>query len=434
MSSEAIGGLGVVALLVLLTLGVRIGVALGLVGMIGLAILLSPEAAVIKAGVIAFDLASRYELGVLPLFLLMAHLCFAAGASRDFYNAAAKFLGHKPGGLALASIGACAGFGAISGSSLATVATIGLVALPEMRRQNYAPGLATGAIAAGGSIGSLIPPSAALIVFGILAEQSIGRLFTAAIIPALTQMLFYMGVIVIVCAMNPSLGPRMPRAPWRERIASLARLWDICLLITLVIGGIAMGWFSPTEAASVGGVSALAMCAWRRKLSWAAVVNAARETLRTTGMIYVVIIGAIVFSTFIAAAGIAENVATLISSLHASPLGVLVVMVLIILALGMFLDGLALMTLTIPIFLPITDALGISPIWFGVILVRAMEIGFVHPPVGMNVYIIHNLAKDIPLMTIFKGIIPFLISDLVHLTLLILVPGTVMLLPSMLGT
>ncbi|HWA23774.1 MAG TPA: TRAP transporter large permease [Caulobacterales bacterium] len=434
MTPELIGGLGVIALLVLLMAGVRIGMALGVVGMVGLAVLISPEAALIKAGVIAFDLASRYELGVLPLFLFMAHLCFAAGASRDFYDASAKFLGHRPGGLALASIGACAGFGAISGSSLATVATIGLVALPEMRRQNYSPALATGAIAAGGSIGSLVPPSAALIVFGILAEQSIGRLFTAAIIPAITQALFYMAVILIVCTIKPSMGPASPRAPWSERFASLGRLWDISLLILLVIGGIALGWFSPTEAASVGGVGALLLCARRGKLTLDAVITAIKETLRTTGMIYVVIIGAIVFSTFIAAAGIAANVAELISSLHAPPLAVVAIMVLIILALGMFLDGLALMTLTIPIFLPITESMGLSSIWFGVVLVRAMEIGFVHPPVGMNVYIIHSLAKDIPLMTIFKGIVPFLISDLIHLTLLVLFPAIILYLPSLLGT
>jgi C4-dicarboxylate transporter, DctM subunit len=433
MAPELAGGIGVMALLVLLMAGVRIGVSLGVVGIAGLSALITPEAAMIKTGVIAFDMASRYELGVLPLFLLMAHLCFAAGASRDFYDTSAKFLGHKPGGLALASIGACGGFGAISGSSLATVATVGLVALPEMRRQNYSPALATGAIAAGGSIGSLTPPSAALIVFGILAEQSIGKLFTAAIIPAITQMLFYMAVIVIICAFRPSLGPAMPRTPWRERIASLALLWDIALLILLVIGGMALGWFSPTEAASVGGAGALALCAWRRKLSLAAVAKALKETLRTTGMIYVVIIGAIIFSTFIAAAGLAANVAGFISDLDASPLGVVVIMMLIVLALGMFLDGLALMTLTIPIFLPITAQFGISPIWFGVLLVRAMEIGFVHPPVGMNVYIIHNLAKDIPLMTIFKGIVPFLVSDLLHLALLIAVPATALFLPSVLG-
>jgi tripartite ATP-independent transporter DctM subunit len=206
------------------------------------------------------------------------------------------------------------------------------------------------------------------------------------------------------------------------------------LLITLVIGGIAKGWFSPTEAASIGGVGAFLLCAYRRKLTLEAITTAIQETLRTTGMIYVVIIGAIVFSTFIAAAGIASNVADFISSLNASPLAVVAIMVLIILALGMFLDGLAMMTLTIPIFLPITDSLGLNPIWFGIVLVRAMEIGFVTPPVGMNVYIIHALAKDVPLMTIFKGIVPFLMADLVHLVILVLVPATALFLPKVLGT
>ncbi len=433
MTPELIGAIGVVALLGLLTLGVRIGVALALVGLAGMALLISPEAALIKSGAIAFDIASRYELGVLPLFLLMAHLCFAAGASRDFFDASAKVLGHRPGGLALASVGACGGFGAISGSSLATVATIGLVALPEMRRAKYDPALATGAIAAGGSIGSLVPPSAALIVFGILAEQSIGRLFTAAIVPALTQAIFYMAVILIICAVRPAMGPRSLRAPWSDRLLALSRLWDVGLLILLVVGGIALGWFSPTEAASIGCVGALAMTAWRRQLNWAALRGAISETLRTTGMIYAVVIGAIIFSTFIAAAGLAGAMADLVGRLHVGSLGVVTVMVLIILALGMFLDGLALMTLVIPIFLPIVQTLGLNPIWFGVVLVRAMEIGFVHPPVGMNVYIIHNLAEDIPLGTIFKGVVPFLIADFLHLMMLILIPASVLLLPKLLG-
>ena len=216
-----IGLVGVGALLVLLALGAPIAVSLGIVGLAGLAVVISPEAALIKAGVVAFDMVSKYELGVLPLFLLMAHLCFAAGASQNFYDSAAKFIGHKPGGLALASIVGCAGFGAISGSSLATVATMGLVALPEMRKRNYSPALATGALAAGGTIGSLTPPSAALIVYGILAEQSIGKLFTAAIIPAATQALFYMAVIWMLCKWRPSLGPPSERVPWVERLASL---------------------------------------------------------------------------------------------------------------------------------------------------------------------------------------------------------------------
>ena len=433
MSAELLGLAGVLALLALLAAGVRIAVALGVVALAGLALIWSPEAAAIKAGVVTFGVASNYELGVLPLFLLMAHLCFAAGASHDFYDASAKLLGHRKGGLAMASVGACGGFGAISGSSLATVATVGLVALPEMRKRSYSPALATGVIAAGGSIGSLIPPSAALIVFSILAEQSIGRLFTAAIVPAISQGLFYVAVIVLLCAWKPALGPAAPKASWSERRAALGRLWDVGGLILLVIGGIALGWFSPTEVASIGGVGALLVCARRRKLSFAALKTALGETLRTTGMIYAVIIAAILFSTFIAATGLGESMAGAVRSLHASNLLVILAMVAIILALGMFLDGLALMTLVTPIFLPIGQDLHISPIWFGILLVRSMEIGFVHPPVGMNVYIIHNIGKDIPLTTVFKGIVPFLMADFLHVALLILAPATVLFLPRLLG-
>jgi C4-dicarboxylate transporter DctM subunit len=433
MGAELLGLIGVLALLALLAAGVRIAVALGVVALAGLALIWSPEAAAIKAGVVTFGVASNYELGVLPLFLLMAHLCFAAGASHDFFDASAKLLGHRKGGLAMAAVGACGGFGAISGSSLATVATVGLVALPEMRKRGYSPALATGVIAAGGSIGSLIPPSAALIVFGILAEQSIGRLFTAAIVPALSQGLFYVAVIVLLCAWKPALGPAAPNATWPERRAALGRLWDVGGLILLVIGGIALGWFSPTEAASIGGVGALAVCARRGKLSLASLKTALGETLRTTGMIYAVIIAALLFSTFIAATGLGESMAGGVRSLHASNLLVILAMVAIILALGMFLDGLALMTLVTPIFLPIVLDLHINPIWFGILLVRSMEIGFVHPPVGMNVYIIHNNVKDIPLTTVFKGIVPFLLADFLHVALLILAPATVLFLPQLLG-
>jgi tripartite ATP-independent transporter DctM subunit len=241
-----------------------------------------------------------------------------------------------------------------------------------------------------------------------------------------------MGAVMLLCLWRPAMGPPMPRTAWAARFGALARLWDIGLLILLVVGGISLGWFSPTEAASVGCVGALALCAWRGKLGWASLRKAAVETLKTTGMIYFVVIGAIVFSTFVAAAGVAHQVSSLVGLMHADKLAIVTVMVLIILALGMFLDGLALMTLVTPIFLPITLSLGISPIWFGVILVRAMEIGFVHPPVGMNVYIIHGLAKDIPLGTIFKGIVPFLLTDALHLAFLILVPASVLYLPELL--
>jgi C4-dicarboxylate transporter DctM subunit len=433
MTPELIGVAGILLLLLLLALGTPIGVGLGLVGLGGLTLLITPEAAVIKAGVVAFETISRYELGVLPLFLLMAHLCFAAGASRDFFSAAAAFLGHRRGGLALASIGGCAGFGAISGSSLATVATISSVALPEMRRAGYAPGFATGALAAGGTLGSLVPPSGALIVYGIIAEQSIGKLFAAAIVPGLTQALFYMATIAIMCTWKPELGPRTARLPWRERLPALRRIVDIVILIVFVIGGLMIGWFTPTEAASVGVIGASLLWVFRGGFTRAAFGQALATTLRTTGMIYVVIIGAILFATFVSVSEVPEHLSQIVLDAHANPTLAIVVMALVLLLLGSFLDGLALMLLTTPIFLPIAEQLGMSPIWFGIFLVRTMEIGFVHPPLGLNVYVIHSMAKDIPLGAIFRGIIPFLIADFLHLGLIIAVPAVVLWLPGVIG-
>jgi C4-dicarboxylate transporter DctM subunit len=434
MTVELIGLLGILILLLLLALGLPIGVSLALVGISGLAILISPEAALIKAGVVTFETISRYELGVLPLFLLMAHFCFQAGASQDFFAVAARFVGHRRGGLALASIAGCAGFGAISGSSLATVATISSVALPEMRKHGYAPGFATGALAAGGTLGVLIPPSGALIVFGIIAEQSIGELFAAAVIPGITQALFYMGAIFVICRINPALGPAIARTPWRERWPAARRVADIALLIIFVVGGLMIGWFTPTEAAAVGCVGALGLCAWRRRVSRAMLAESLRTTLLTTGMIYVVIIGALLFSVFISVTGLAQQMSSGIQALNAGPLAAIIVMALALLLLGSVLDGLALMLLMTPIFLPIVDDLGLSPIWFGIFLVRTMEIGFVHPPLGLNVYVLHEMARDIPLGTMFRGIIPFLMTDFLHLALLIAVPGLALWLPRVLGS
>ncbi|MEO7687945.1 MAG: TRAP transporter large permease subunit, partial [Sphingomonas sp.] len=353
MMPEFIGVIAFVVLLLILLGGIPIGAALTLVGMAGLAIIISPEAALIKSGVVAFDAVSRYELGVLPLFMLMAQICFAAGASGDFFDMAAKFVGHRRGGLAMASIGGSAGFGAISGSSLATVATVSAVALPEMRRQGYQPGFAAAALAAGGTLGSLTPPSGALIVYGIIAEQSIGKLFGAAVIPVISQAIFYVAVIALLCRWRPELGPAGPRASWAERGRAILRVADLSLLILFVVGGLILGWFTPTEAASVGCVGALLILALRRRFSRTALARALTETLKTTGMIYTIVIGAILFSTFVGVTGITADMVGMVHATGASPILAVIVMALILLALGSFLDGLALMLLMTPIFLPV---------------------------------------------------------------------------------
>ena len=433
ISTPGTGVIGVIALLVLLLAGMPIGVALGLVGLIGLVLTIGFEPAVIKSAVLLFETMTRYELGTLPLFMLMAHLCFAAEASRDFFDVAARFLGHRRGGLAIASVAGCAGFGAINGSSLATTATIGLVALPEMRQRGYADSLATGSVAAGGTLGQMIPPSGALIVFGIVAEQSIGTLFTAAIVPGLTQMLSYFLVIAVLVRIFPGLAPRLPRVGWPERWQALKRTLDIAVLVLLVIGGIAMGWVTPSEAGAVGAAGALLICALRRRLRFDVLYKAMEETLKTSGLIYLVIIGALIFAVFISVTGLTDAIGAAIAGLGLGPVGTMLLVALFLLLVGSVLDGLALMLLTTPILLPLVTDLGLSPIWFGIFLVRAMEIGFVHPPIGMNLYVIQGVAPDVPLSRIFKGVLPFLAADLVHLVLLILFPVIALGLPQWLG-
>jgi len=433
LDTPGTGLIGILALLALLLLGGRIGAALGVVGIGGLALVLGPEAALIKAGVVVIDTLTRYELGTLPLFLFMAHIFFSIDASRDLFDAAATLVGHRRGGLAYASIAGCAGFGTINGSSLATTATVGLVAYPEMRRRGYGDELATGTIAAGGTLGQMIPPSGALIVFGIIAETSIGDLFTAAVIPGITQALFYAAVVFLVVRWRPGLAPAGERAPWATRWRALGRIWEIVALVLVVIGGISLGWISPSEAAAVGAAGALLIAALRRKLTVGALFDAFHETLRTTGLIYLILIGALIFSVFIGVTELTEAAANMVTDLSLGQFWTLVLIAAFLLLLGSVLDGLALMLLTTPILLPIVADTGMSAVWFGIFITRAMEIGFVHPPLGMNLYIMQGVAKDVPIGRIFKGVLPFLTSDFIHLMLLILFPAMVLWLPAVLG-
>lgn len=433
LATPGTGLIGLVILFALLLGGVPIGVSLGLVGIGGLVVALGFEAAIIKGGVVIVETLTRYELGTLPLFMLMAHLFFSANASRDLFDAAAKLMGHRRGGLAYASVAGCAGFGSINGSSLATAATIGLVALPEMRKRGYSDALATGTVAAGGTLGQMLPPSGALIVYGIIAEQSIGKLFTATLIPGISQMLFYCLVVWLLVRWKPSIAPVGERASWGERGRALMRIADMLLLLGIVLGGIVLGWFSPSEASSIGTAGALLITAWRRRLTKEVLFRAFSETLRTSGLIFLVIIGALSFSIFISVTGITEAVGSGVTELGMGTIPTLLVVAAILLLLGSVLDGLALMLLTTPILLPVVEGVGMSPIWFGVVITRAMEIGFVHPPLGMNLYVIQGVAKDVPLGRIFRGVLPFLASDLIHLLLLILFPAMALWLPSMFG-
>jgi C4-dicarboxylate transporter DctM subunit len=433
LTQPVFGFAGVALLLLLLLSGMPIGVALGVAGLLGLILSIGLEPALIKSGVLVFETMTRYELGTLPLFMLMAHLCFVAGASGDFFNLAARLFGHRRGGLAIASVAGCAGFGSINGSSLATTATMGLVSVPEMRKRGYSDALATGTVAAGGTLGQMIPPSGALIVFGIIAEQSIGALFTAAIVPGLTQMLSYFLVIVLLVAWRPGIAPQTGKATSRERWAALRRVTDILVLVVAVIGGIMLGWVTPSEAAALGSAGALLICFRRGKLNRESLRRALEDTLRTSGLIYLVLIGALIFAAFISVTGLTEAVGGAIAGLGLGPVATMLLVAVFLLLIGSVLDGLALMLLTTPILLPLIADLGLSPIWFGIFLVRAMEIGFVHPPIGMNLYVIQGVAPEVSLGRIFKGVLPFLAADLVHLALLVVFPVIALGLPLWLG-
>ena len=433
MSPVTTGIVGFVLLFTLLALRTPLGVSMFLVGFSGLWYLISQSAAVVKIGLIPFETMASFELAVLPLFLLMAQVIFAAGLSRDMYDVAAKWLGHQRGGVAIATVGGCAGFAAVSASSLATAVTMGLVAIPEMKRLNYDPALSTGCVAAGGTIGQLIPPSAGLITYGIITQTSIGKLFLGGMVPGILEALFYMGTIYILCTWKPSLGPPGPRYSLREKMATFKSCGEIIGLIVLVLGGLIIGWFTPTEAGAVGAFGAISFSMIRRRLDWEKFKHALVETMKTTGMLYGILIGAFLFKYFLAVTTIPFVLADFVGGLPLPPLAIMVLVMTIYVFLGCVMDALAMILLTIPVFFPLAMDLGFDPIWFGILLVRMTEIGLITPPIGMNVYAISGIAPDVPVTTIFKGIIPFLIADVFHVALLLFVPAVVLFLPKFMG-
>jgi C4-dicarboxylate transporter, DctM subunit len=430
MDAVTIGIIGMIVFFILLAMGMSIGACMAFVGFVGFVFIISWGGATTKLAIVPFSTTSGYELAVIPLFIFMAHICFSSGFTRDLYDVAYKWLGRLPGGIAMASIAACAIFAAISASSIATAVTLGLVALPEMRKHGYADSLATGAIAAGGTMGSMIPPSAAFIMYGIMTQNSIGKLFMAGIIPGITQALLYIAAIFIVCRIKPSLGPKGPSSTWTEKFKSILKCGEIAVLILLVLGGLFIGWFTPTEAGAVGVMGAFLISFVRKRFSWKTFKEGCFETAKTTGMIYFLVIGAFMMNYFLAASTIPTLFAEYVGGLEVSRWVIFFLILIVYLILGCFIDALAMILLTLPVFYPIMMSLGFHPIFFGVIAVLMGEVAVITPPVGMNVFAISGIVK-VPMATIYKGIVPFFIADVILLVLLITIPPLSLWLPSL---
>jgi tripartite ATP-independent transporter DctM subunit len=429
MSELLIAALGFAALLVLILARVPIAAAMALVGVGGTAWLAGWSVALATLKQSPFERASSYTLVVVPLFMLMGYLAARSGLSQNLFRAANVWLGHWRGGLAMATVGACAGFAAICGSSVATGATMCSVALPEMRRYRYADSLSTGSIAAGGTLGILIPPSIIFVLYGIMTEQSIGKLLLAGILPGLVLTVLFMLAIGLVTAVNPELGAAGPRTTWRERLVAMRDVWEVVALFVMVIGGLYLGLATPVESAALGAVGALLFGVGKRTLRWQGLLAALDETVRTTAMVFFIVIGADLFGYFMALSQMPMQFAAWLGRLQAAPVVELWSIIVTYIVLGALMDELAMILLTVPIFFPVITAIGYDPIWFGVIIVVVVQIGLIAPPVGLNVFVIGGMARDVPLATIYRGIMPFLVAQIVLLILLTLWPGMALLLP-----
>ncbi len=430
MSPVTIGLIGILALLGLLAIRMPVGVALIVVGLLGFAAVAGWDAALGLLGASPFEHSFNYELSVIPLFVLMGNFALVSGMSGDAYNAGQRWVGHWRGGLASATIVACSFFAAVSGSSVASAATMGAVALPEMRKRGYSTRLATGCIAAGGTLGILIPPSTGFVVYAILTEESIGRLFLAGFFPGLLLTVLFVLTISILTRFRPEMGPAVPRATFAERLGGLRQVSALLTMIVITLGGIYIGVFTPTEAAAVGALFSIVLAFWRRRATPANCLDALLQTARTTSFVFLILIGAHLFSPFLAVAQISATISTFIENVDASPNMVLFMLLVLFIVLGTFLEGFAMLVLTLPIVFPVITDLGFDPIWFGVVMVIVLEMGLISPPVGVNVFVVKGVAKDVPMKEIFIGILPFWATMLVCLAVLVAFPEIALFLPN----
>ncbi|MGD9209962.1 MAG: TRAP transporter large permease [Desulfobacteraceae bacterium] len=432
MSPDIVGYIGIFILIILIFARMQIGISMALVGFCGFAYIAGLEPALGLLRTIPYTTFASQDMSVVPLFILMGSFAFAAGMSEDLYRTVHKLLGHLRGGLAMTTVAACACFAAISGSSLATAATLGKVAMPEMKKYKYDTALATGSIAAGGSIGILIPPSVILIIYGIITEQSIGKLFLAGFIPGILEAIFYIFTIMILTKRNPRLGPPGPSTTLKEKLVSLLKIWEVAVLFVVVIGGIYLGIFTPTEAAGVGAFGTFCFAILRRKMNWTNFKTSLVSTTSTTGMLFIIVLGAMILGYFFSVSRLPFELATFVSGLPVNRYIILILILIVILMLGCIMDSLAIVLLTVPVFYPLILQLNFDPLWFGILVVRVTEMGLITPPVGLNVYVIQGITGE-DMGTIFRGVFPFIMADVFEIILLISLPQITLFLPNLMS-
>ncbi len=433
MNPTVIGLTGIAFLFILMFLRMPVGFVMAAVGFVGFGYTVTFDASMSLVAKDLFSVFGSYSLTVIPLFVLMGQLAYHSGISSRLFNAAYKFIGHWPGGLAIATVGACAAFAAICGSTNATAATMGAATLPEMKRYNYKPALATGVVAAGGSLGILIPPSVIFMVYGISTEQSIGSLFMAGLVPGLLLTLLFVLAIVTWAHLRPELGPKGPRFSLREKWESLSGLVETLILFIVIMGGLFLGIFTPTEAGAIGACGTLILALAGRNLTLQGFLAALFETTRISCMILIIVAGATIFGHFLAVTRIPFDIAQGVSEMELPRWSIMLIIIAVYLVGGCIIDSLALIMLTIPIFYPVILHLGYDPIWFGVIIVLVTQIGVITPPVGINVYVVSGVARDVPLDVIFKGALPFLAALIIGTLLLIPFPQIALFLPGLMG-
>jgi tripartite ATP-independent transporter DctM subunit len=431
MTPEIAGIVGIGLLLFLFLLRTPVAFAMALVGFLGFAYLSGPKPALALLSQDIFETFSSYPLSVIPMFILMGSFAFASGISERLFQTTYAWVGALRGGLTIATVLACSGFAAICGSTAATAATMGKIALPEMRKYKYDVTLATGTVASAGTLGILIPPSTVFIVYGILVEESIGKLFVSGVIPGIILTLMFIAVVAILCIRNPSLGPSGMATSWKAKIKATGGIVEAVILFLLAVGGLFLGWFSPTQAGAIGAGGALLIGLIRRKLTWKSFVESGKDGLLTACMVLFIITGAVIFGHFLAISTIPFLLADWVGNLPIHKMGIMTVIIFIYFMGGFFMDSMALIVVTVPIFYPIVQKLGFDPIWFGVIIVLTAEMGVITPPVGVNVFVIKGIAPDVPLELIFRGIMPFL-AALILLTIMITIfPQIATYLPSL---